>query len=257
MSIDRKNEPEIPAAAPGEVVQEDAPATNFAGLTQNLAIPKAISERHVACVFLLDVSGSMNQHDAIGKLNEGIVKFSEHMKSDPRTADVVDAAIVTFGGDVRVVQNFAPVSDMEVPTLCAYGASPLGEALRLGLEMIDKRKEIYSLAGTPYYRPWIFCITDGTPTDDWENPAAKLKEAEDKKKVLGYCVCVENDPNFSKREVFQIFNHSRILKLDDLDFSGLFEFVSNSLAAVSRSNPNSDSMVTVDAPHTLTMAFND
>ncbi|MCL1867262.1 MAG: VWA domain-containing protein [Oscillospiraceae bacterium] len=232
-------------AAPG--------ATNFTGLSP--ALPKAISERHVACVFLLDVSGSMNMKDAIGKLNQGLKGFSEHMKTDPRTADVVDAAVVTYGGDVRIVQNFVPVSQMEVPTLLAYGASPLGEALKLGLEMVDKRKEVYSLAGTPYYRPWIFCITDGTPTDDWESAALNLKRAEDNKKVLGYCVCVENDANFSKKEIFQIFNHSRILSLDNLDFTGLFEFVSNSLAAVSRSNPNSENMVSVDAPHTLTMAM--
>jgi uncharacterized protein YegL len=219
------------------------------------ALPKAISERHVACVFLLDVSGSMNQQNAIGKLNDGLNKFKEHMKTDPRTADVVDAAVVTFGGDVRIMQNFAPVSDMAVPNLVAYGATPLGEALKLGLEMIDKRKEVYSLAGTPYYRPWIFCITDGTPTDDWESAALSLKRAEDNKKVLGYCVCVENEQDFSKREVFQVFNHSRILQLEGLDFTGLFEFVSNSLAAVSQSNPNSESMVDVAAPHTLTMAF--
>jgi uncharacterized protein YegL len=237
--------------------KEVAGATNFKGLTQNLAIPKAISERHVACVFLLDVSGSMNKKDAIGKLNDGIGKFIEHMKTDPRTADVVDAAIVTFGGDVIVAQTFQPVAEMTAPKLSAYGATPLGEALRMGMEMVDKRKEVYSLAGTPYYRPWIFCITDGTPTDDWENPAIKLKEAEEKKKVLGYCVCVENDPDFNKKEIFKIFNHSRILSLDGLDFTGLFEFVSNSLAAVSQSNPNSESMVSVAAPHTLTMAFND
>ncbi|MCL2036533.1 MAG: VWA domain-containing protein [Oscillospiraceae bacterium] len=245
MEFAKKNEVNAAAAAPG--------VTNFSGLIP--AMPKAISERHVACVFLLDVSGSMNMKDAIGKLNEGIRAFSEHMRTDSRTADVVDAAIVTFGGDVKIVQNFTPVSEMEVPNLLAYGASPLGEALKLGLEMVDRRKEVYSLAGTPYYRPWIFCITDGTPTDDWESAALQLKRSEENKKVLGYCVCVENDPNFSKKEVFQIFNHSRILKLDELDFSGLFEFVSNSLAAVGRSDPNSDSMVTVDAPHTLSLAM--
>jgi uncharacterized protein YegL len=228
-------------------------ATNFSGLIP--ALPKAISERHVACVFLLDVSGSMNVKNAIGKLNNGLTDFCNHMKTDPRTADVVDAAIVTFGGDVRVIQGFEPVSVMKAPELIAYGASPMGEALKLGLEMVYKRKEIYSLAGTPYYRPWIFCITDGTPTDDWESAAMMLKKAEESKKVLGYCVCVENDADFSKKEIFSIFNHSRILKLDNLDFSGLFEFVSNSLAAVGKSDPNSDSMVTVDAPHTLTMAM--
>jgi uncharacterized protein YegL len=227
-------------------------ATNFTGLVP--ALPKAISERHVACVFLLDVSGSMNQQNAIGKLNDGLAAFKKHMKSDPRTADVVDAAIVTFGGDVQVVQNFMPVSDMETPTLTAYGASPLGEALRLGLDLINKRKEVYAIAGTPYYRPWIFCITDGTPTDDWESAAYQLKEAENKKKVLGYCVCVENEQDYSKKEVFQMFNHSRILTLEGLDFTGLFEFVSNSLAAVSQSNPNSEKMVKMAAPNTLSIA---
>jgi uncharacterized protein YegL len=120
--------------------------------------------------------------------------------------------------------------------------------------MVTKRKEVYSLAGTPYYRPWIFCITDGTPTDDWESAASHLRKAEEEKKVLGYCVCVENETDYSKKEVFQIFNHARILSLENLDFSGLFEFVSNSLAAVSQSNPNSENMVSVAAPHTLTMA---
>ncbi|MCL2754916.1 MAG: VWA domain-containing protein [Oscillospiraceae bacterium] len=218
------------------------------------ALPKAISERHVACVFLLDISGSMNQRDAIGKLNKGITAFCDHMKTDPRTADVVDAAIVTFGGDVRVVQNFIPVSEMKVPQLAAAGATPFGEALKLGLEMVAKRKEVYSLAGTPYYRPWIFCITDGTPTDDWESASHSLKQAENAKKVLGYCVCVENEQEYSKKEVFQIFNHERILTLENLDFTGLFEFVSNSLAAVSQSNPNSEHTVSVAAPRTLTMA---
>jgi uncharacterized protein YegL len=196
----------------------------------------------------------MNQKDAIGKLNKGLRAFRDHMRQDPRTADVVDAAIVTFGGDVRVVENFQPVSEMKVPTLLAAGSTPFGEALKLGLEMVAKRKEVYSLAGTPYYRPWIFCITDGTPTDDWETAAYALKKAENEKKVLGYCVCVENEMEFSKKEVFEIFNHERILSLDGLDFSGLFEFVSNSLAAVSQSNPNSEKMVSVAAPHTLTMA---
>ena len=31
-----------------------------------------ISERHVACVFILDTSGSMSANNAIGKLNEGL-----------------------------------------------------------------------------------------------------------------------------------------------------------------------------------------
>ena len=234
-----------------DAIASDTPS-HSAQFGKTAAIPKAISERHVACVFLLDVSGSMNRENAIDKLNEGMLRFQEHMLQDKRIADVVDAAVVTFGSTVQIVQNFLPVSEMKIPALIANGQTPLGEALKTSLDLISKRKDIYKSTGTPYFRPWIFCITDGIPTDDWQDAAKSLKEAEDNNKVIARCVCVENDPNFSKNEIHQIFNPSRILKLENLDFSGLFEFVSNSLAAVSQSNPG-DKTINVEVPHTLTM----
>ena len=238
---------------------EDAAASDqprqSAGFTQfghQFVPPKALSERHVACVFLLDISGSMVRNDAIGKLNAGMSAFKNHMQNDEQIADVVDVAIVTFGEKVTLVHDWTPASEMSAPVLNANGRTPLGEALKLGLEMIEKRKEVYRSNGTPYFRPWIFCITDGQPTDDCYSISLKLKEAEDAKKLIARCVCVENDPNFSKKEIYKIFNPGRILKLEGLDFSGLFEFVSSSLAAVSQSTPGQEK-INVQAPHTVTM----
>ena len=231
---------------------DSPPQPTHARFGQASQIPKAISERHVACVFLLDISGSMNTNDAIGKLNKGIASFCEHMQNDPKTADVVDVAVVTFGTKVEVAHGFRPVSEMDVPTLVANGVTPLGEALKKALELIDERKNVYKQSGTPYYRPWVFCITDGAPTDDYSDAATKLKEEENNRRLLGYCVYVGsgNAPS----DVKQIFNNSRIFKLDGLDFSGLFEFVSNSLTAVSQSNPNSES-INVEIPRTITLAM--
>jgi uncharacterized protein YegL len=43
--------------------------------------------------------------------------------------------------------------------------------------MITMRKKLYRDNGTPYYRPWIFLITDGAPTDNdaWKNAAVRIK----------------------------------------------------------------------------------
>ena len=82
---------------------------------------KALNERHVACVFLLDVSGSMIRGDAITKLNEGMVKFKQYMQNDSRIADAVDVSIVTLGSKVEVIQDFMPVSELVVPLLKANG----------------------------------------------------------------------------------------------------------------------------------------
>lgn len=233
-------------------IESDRPDT-FTQFTQKTTLPKAISERHVACVFLLDVSGSMHRNDAILKLNDAMNnKFKVHMQSDDRIADVVDAAMISFGSTVTVLQDFRPVSEMEVPVLTANGPTPLGEALKKALDLINRRKEVYRSTGTPYFRPWIFCITDGSPTDDWHDAALELKQAEAANKVIARCVCIENDETFSKYEIKQIFDPNRILKLENLDFDGLFEFVSNSLTAVSQSTPG-ETKIDVSVPNTISL----
>ena len=218
-----------------------------------------ITERHVACVFLLDTSGSMTSNDAIGKLNEGLRVFKEQTINDSsfdeHTKACIDVALVSFGPDVKIQQDFTPVSNMIPPTLTAYGGTPMGAAIDKALDMITERKAQYNELGTPYYRPWIFCITDGGPNDSYEMAAQRLKEMEAATKVLGYCVGVAN---FDRRTMTSIFNTERIFELENLNFPALFKFVSSSLATVRNSDPNGGRSVAVPAPsdlHTLNMAF--
>ena len=222
---------------------------------------KWITERHVACVFVLDTSGSMTVNDAIGKLNEGIRTFKQQTMSqvefDEHTKACIDVAFVTFGPDVKMVQDFMAVSDMTPPTLTAGGMTPLGGALNLALDMITQHKARYNELGTPYYRPWVFCITDGEPNDEYEAAARRLKQMEQGKKVLGYCVGVES---FNEKTVATIFDHERIFKLENLNFPALFKFLSNSLAVVRNSDggDTAGGSVKVDAPgdlHKITLSI--
>ena len=210
-----------------------------------------ISERHVACVFLLDTSASMEDGDAIGQLNDGIKAF-KNQTMDAHTKACIDVAMITFGGDVNVVQDFCPASEMSVPTLTADGDTPMGEALNLALDMIAEQKEKYNTYGTPYFRPWVFCITDGEPTDDYAQAAERLNQLERATKVLGYCTGVRG---FNKQKMKEIFNAERIYELDNCDFTSLFQFVSSSLAAVRNSDPDGGRTIDVEAPHTLKIAF--
>jgi uncharacterized protein YegL len=207
-----------------------------------------ISEQHVACVLLLDTSGSM-AGDAIRKLNEGIRLFKEQTlkDSDKVVRGCIDVALVTFGQEVVVRQDFLPVPRMETPELSAGGNTPMGEALNKALDMITERKKLYDKHSVPRWRPWIFCITDGEPTDDWQSAAQRLKQMEREKRVVGYCVGVEG---YNHDTMSQIFDQKqkRIFKLEGRDFTGLFEFLSKSLSGLQTSQ---DGTNTVDAPETL------
>lgn len=218
-----------------------------------------ITERHVACVFLLDTSGSMALNDAIGKLNAGLRTFKEQTMNnasfDEHTKACIDIALISFGPDVKVQQDFTAVSEMIPPVLTANGGTPMGAAIDKALDMITAQKEKYNELGTPYYRPWIFCITDGGPNDSYVAAAQRLKEMEAATKVLGYCVGVAN---FDRHTMASIFNTERMFELENLNFPALFKFVSSSLATVRNSDPNSGRTVAVEAPsdlHTINIAF--
>lgn len=211
-----------------------------------------ITERHVACVFLLDTSGSMIANDAIGKLNAGLRTFKEQTVNDSsfdeHTKACIDVALVSFGPNVKVQQEFTAVSEMVPPTLTANGGTPMGAAIDKALDMIAMQKAKYNELGTPYYRPWIFCITDGGPNDSYVAAAQRLKEMENATKVLGYCVGVAN---FDRHTMASIFNTERIFELDNLNFPALFKFVSSSLATVRNSDPNGRRTADVEAPGEL------
>lgn len=195
-------------------------------------------ESRCPCLLLLDVSGSMSGQK-IAELNRGLKQFAVELSNDSLASKRVEIGIVTFG-PVRVQTEFISARDFRPPDLDVQGGTPMGEAVLRATEMVERRKNEYKKNGITYYRPWIFLITDGEPTDYGETNwlrAVDVTHSGERDKSFAFFSVGVSGANFSHLNELCT---RQPLQLKGLKFRELFTWLSSSLSSVSRSVPGDE-----------------
>lgn len=191
-------------------------------------------ETRCPAALVLDTSASM-KGKPIAELNAGVRAFFDDIRADPLASLRVELGLICFGGGARLERDFATLDIGPVPELAAGGNTPLGAALHLAIDALEYRVNRYRAAGIAHYRPWLFLITDGRPTDGiaWQLAAQRAQMADLSGNLAMHPIGVANA---DMRLLGELASPLRPpIQLKGLNFRDLFDWMSRSMRHVSLS----------------------
>ena len=180
------------------------------------------------------------QGKPIDELNEGVRLFYDTIKDDEVAAYSAEISIVTFGGTkAEYMADFASLQlQPNPPVLFASGLTPMGEAVNMGLDLLERRKEEYKDAGVDYFQPWLVLMTDGIPNGKPEELTRAINrtvELVNSKKLTVFPIGIGKEADMN---ILSQFSPKRSpLRLQGLKFKEFFQWLSKSVSQTSQSIP--------------------
>jgi uncharacterized protein YegL len=132
------------------------------------------TSRRLPIYLVLDVSGSMSGAP-IEAVNNGLKDFEAALKNDPHALESAYVSIVTFESEAQQLTPLIEAGQFRAPVLDAQGGTSLGKALTLLGQCLEQDVKPKGPDHPGDWKPLIFLMTDGEPTDAWEGPAENLR----------------------------------------------------------------------------------
>lgn len=121
--------------------------------------------RRLPVFLVIDVSESM-VGTGLSQLAEALGAMASALRRDPYVLETAHVSVIVFAGRVRTLSPLVDVASWRPPELVVGGGTSLGAALMHLMNEIDRQV----IRATPEqrgdWRPLVFLVTDGRPTDD-------------------------------------------------------------------------------------------
>ena len=131
--------------------------------------------RRLPVYLLLDTSGSM-YGEPIEAVKTGMQVLVSALRQDPYALETAYLSVITFNSTAQQVSTLTELSAFQQPNLDANGCTALGEALSLLAQKVDQEVTKTTAEVKGDWKPLVFIMTDGEPTDDLNKGLAEFKK---------------------------------------------------------------------------------
>jgi len=130
--------------------------------------------RRLPVYLVLDTSGSMTG-EPIEAVKNGLSTLLTALRSDPHALETAYLSVITFDSDARQVVPLTDLASFQEPIITAQGTTSMGEALTLVSNCIEREVQKSSPEQKGDWKPLVFIMTDGQPTDDWQRGLSSFR----------------------------------------------------------------------------------
>lgn len=114
--------------------------------------------------------------EPIEAVKNGVQVLVSTLRQDPYALETVFLSIITFDSTAQQVTPLTELSAFQQPNIQASGCTALGEALALLAQKADQEVTKTTLEKKGDWKPLVFIMTDGEPTDDLNKGLAEFKK---------------------------------------------------------------------------------
>jgi len=132
--------------------------------------------RKLPVFLLLDVSESV-AGPLQASIVAGVEAITKALRSDPQSLETVHISIIVFAGKAKVLVPMTEITQFHYPPALPVGG---GTAMGVALETLMTEIDTHVVKGSPGqkadWKPLVFLMTDGRPTDDPSRAIAEWRD---------------------------------------------------------------------------------